>query len=85
MSVYMDDIAIHTKQRNGETEEAHRARHQEYVHQTLDKLEAHDLYLKPEKCEFEKEEIKYLGVIIGKNKLRMDPKKLSGVAEWPTP
>ena len=32
----------------------------------LDKLEEHDLYLKPGKCQFKKDEIKYLGVIVGK-------------------
>jgi hypothetical protein len=51
----------------------------------LDKLEKHNLYLKPEKCEFEKEEIKYLGVIVGQNKIRMDPGKLKGIADWPVP
>jgi hypothetical protein len=49
----------------------------------LDKLEKHDLYLKPEKCKFEKEEIKYLGVIIERNKIQMDPGKLKGIADWP--
>jgi hypothetical protein len=51
----------------------------------LDKLEEHDLYLKPEKCEFAKEEIKYLRIIIGQNKIRMDPGKLKGIADWPVP
>ena len=32
-----------------------------------------------------REEIEYLGVIVGQNTLRMDPKKLKGVADWPTP
>jgi hypothetical protein len=48
-------------------------------------LEEHDLYLKPEKCEFGKREIEYLGVIIGQNKIRMDPGKLKGIADWPVP
>ena len=51
----------------------------------LDKLEANDLYLKPEKCTFEQSEIKYLRVIVGKGCLRMDPKKLKGVADYPIP
>jgi len=49
----------------------------------LDELEANDLYLKPEKCAFEQEEIEYLEVIIGKGCLCMDPKKLKGVANYP--
>jgi hypothetical protein len=83
--VYMDNIAIHTKQRAGETKEQCRQRHQKHTHNVLDKLEKHDLYLKLEKCEFEKEEIEYLGVIIGQNKIQMDPGKLKGIADWPVP
>jgi hypothetical protein len=85
LSVYMDDIAIHTKPKPHETEEQHRARHQQHMHHILDKLEEHDLYLKPEKCAFEKQEIEYLGVIIGQNKICMDPSKLKGIADWPVP
>ena len=51
----------------------------------LDKLEEHDLYLKPEKCQFEKDEIEYLGVIVGKGHLQMSPKKLQGIADWSPP
>ena len=51
----------------------------------LDKLEEHDLYLKPEKCQFKKDEIEYLGVIVGKGHLQMSPKKLQGIADWLPP
>jgi hypothetical protein len=85
LSVYMDDIAIHTKPRPGETEDEHHARHQEYVHLVLDRLEANNLYLKPEKCAFEQKEIDYLGIIVGGNTLKMDPKKIEGVASWKEP
>ena len=44
-----------------------------------------DLYIKPEKCTFEQEEIEYLGVIIGRGQLRMDPKKLHAVLNYPMP
>ena len=52
LSVYMDDIAIHTKPLNGETEQQHEQWHKQLIHQILKKLEKHNLYLKPEKCEF---------------------------------
>jgi hypothetical protein len=45
----------------------------------------HKLYLQPEKCEFGKTKIEYLGVIISHNKVEMDPVKIAGVADWPTP
>jgi hypothetical protein len=85
LSVYMDDIAIHTKKQPNETEEQYQQRHKIHTHHVLDKLEEHDLYLKPEKCEFAKEEIEYLRVIIGQNKICMDPGKLKGIADWPVP
>jgi Reverse transcriptase (RNA-dependent DNA polymerase) len=85
LSVYMDSIAVHTQPLPGETEEEHMKRHKQLIHQILDKLKANNLYLKPKKCEFLKREIDYLGVIIGSNVLKMDPKKLQGVANWKTP
>jgi len=44
-----------------------------------------NLFLKPEKCEFEKTEVEYLGVIISQNSFKMDPVKVAGVTEWPIP
>ncbi|GLB44060.1 putative reverse transcriptase-rnase h-integrase [Lyophyllum shimeji] len=51
----------------------------------LDRLREHRLFLKPEKCEFERTEIEYLGLIISHGTASMDPVKVAGVAEWPTP
>jgi hypothetical protein len=48
-------------------------------------LEEHDLYLKPKKCDFEKDEVDYLGVIMGGSKVCMDPKKLKGVTDYQPP
>jgi hypothetical protein len=85
LSVYMDDIAIHTKPLNEETEQQNKQRHKQLTHQVFKKLETHDLYLKPEKCEFLKREIKYLGVNVGNGVLRMNPKKLESVKNWAIP
>ena len=43
------------------------------------------LYFKAEKCEFHKEEVKYLGLIIGVNSIRMDPEKVQTVQDWEAP
>lgn len=75
--IYMDDILIATR---GTPEE-----HKYWVHRVLKKLEEHDLYLKPEKCVFEKQIIGYLGVILEPGRVRMDPVKIKGIEEWPTP
>jgi hypothetical protein len=84
-SIFMDDGIIYTKWCLGETEEWHQARHQELVHHIFDILEQNDLYMKPEKCTFEQEEMEYLGIIVDKGKTWMDPKKLLAVANYPEP
>jgi len=81
LSVYMNDITIHTKPREGETEEEHTKCHRNHMHHVLEVLEKNDLYLKPKKCEFKEQEIEYLGIIVGQNSLRMNPKKLQSMAE----
>src|ERR1700679_46269 len=70
--VYLDDILIFTK-----TLEEHR----EVVKKVFSLLYIHNLFLKPEKCEFERMEIEYLRVIISHNSVRMDPVKIAGVSE----
>jgi hypothetical protein len=74
LSIYMDDILIHTK--------SDLPYHQTRVHQILNKLCKHDLFLKPEKCIFEQKEVEFLGVILGHNTIHMDPAKVQGVADW---
>src|ERR1700710_3319523 len=59
--------------------------HREIVREVLRRLREHKLYLRPEKCEFEKLLIEYLGVIISHNHVEMDPVKVAGVSAWPTP
>lgn len=74
--IYMDDILIFTD--NVVT-------HRILTRQVLDVLQANNLCLKPEKCVFEALEVEYLGVIVTHGSLRMDPKKIEVLAEWPTP
>lgn len=76
VAVYLDDIIVFTQ-----TLEEHR----EIVREVLRRLEQNDLFLKPEKCEFEKDSVEYLGLIIKKGELHMDPVKTQAILEWPTP
>jgi len=51
----------------------------------LQVLKENKLFLCLEKCEFCKQQIEYLGLIISENQVSMDPVKVTGVREWPTP
>ena len=75
--IYMDDILIAT---DGSLDF-----HKKYVAHVLSKLQNNDLYLKPEKCAFHKKEVEYLGVIVGNGQVKMDPVKVKGITDWPTP
>ena len=48
-------------------------------------LAEHKLFLHPEKCEFYRKQIEYLRLVISENKVEMDPVKVAGVHDWPTP
>jgi hypothetical protein len=77
VKIYMDDIVIAT------TDDE--VLHSLQVDHILNKLAKHDLFFKPEKCHFYQREVEYLGVIIGNGKIQMDPIKVKGITDWPTP
>ena len=49
----------------------------------MQRLMENDLYLKPQKCAFNVEEVEYLGMVITPGRIAMDPAKLAGIADWP--
>ena len=75
MVVYLDDILIFTRMEE---------EHAKAIWQVLQVLQENKLFLCLEKCEFCKERIEYLGLVISENKVSMDPVKVTGVWEWPT-
>jgi len=76
MVVYLDDILIFTKTKE---------EHEQAVRRVLQVLKENKLFLRPEKCEFCKQRIEYLGLVISENEVSMDLVKVAGVREWPTP
>ena len=76
MAVYMDDLLIYA---------ANLTQLRKVMREVLTRLMQYDLYLKPEKCEFKKQEMEYLGMIIRQGEVRMDPNKVAAVRNWPTP
>jgi len=73
--VYLDDILIFTKTKE---------EHEQAVQRILQVLKENKLFLRPEKCEFCKQRIEYLGLVISENEVSIDPVKVTGVREWPT-
>ena len=65
--VFIDDVMVAT-----ETEEVHN----EIVEEVLRRLEENNLFVKPEKCIWKVREVGFLGVIIGKDKVRMEKEKV---------
>ena len=74
--IYLDDILIFTS-----TIQEHR----QLVKQVLRILQENHLYLKPEKCDFKQTKIDYLGMVVEQGRMSMDPAKVEGLTDWPTP
>jgi Reverse transcriptase (RNA-dependent DNA polymerase) len=83
LTVYMEDMAIHSQCRPEETEEQHVHRHRNYIKRVLTKLMGHNLFLKPEKCSFEQPSIKFLGVCIMQGQVQMHDTKVDKVCLSP--
>ena len=64
---YLDDIAIYSKTMK---------KYVTHVKKVLEVLASRSLRLKASKCEFHKEEIEYLGYIIRKKGIKMNPEKI---------
>ncbi|KAJ2914471.1 hypothetical protein MD484_g5943, partial [Candolleomyces efflorescens] len=74
--VYLDDILIFSK-----TQEEH----DHHVKLVLEKLKDARLFANPSKCEFDKSQVEYLGYLISSEGIKMSPKKLATITDWPTP
>jgi hypothetical protein len=75
-SAYLDDILIYSKTRE---------EHEEHVRKVLQRLREAGLYAKLSKCEFFVTKTKFLGLIVGRDGFKMDPKKVRTILEWKTP
>ena len=71
IAIYLDNISMEE--------------HHHVTHEVLECLAAHNLYLRPEKCEFDETQVKYLDLIIKKGKVAMNPIKVQAITAWPVP
>ena len=76
MVVYLDDILIFAD---------NEAELERLTHRVLQCLLDLDLFLRPEKCSFNRTSMEYLGLIISEGELHIDPIKLEAVRKWLRP
>jgi hypothetical protein len=74
--MFIDDILIYSR-----SEEEH----EEHLHLVLQKLREHRLYAKPSKCEFWRKQVAFLGHVILKGGISVDPSKVQDVLSWNAP
>ncbi|TMD69294.1 MAG: DDE-type integrase/transposase/recombinase [Chloroflexi bacterium] len=74
--VYLDDILIYSKTKK---------EHKRHVKLILQALKRWNLKIDLDKSQFHKEEVEFLGHIIGVNGIRIDPRKVKAILEWPQP
>ena len=73
--VYLDDILVFSQ-----TEEEH-LKHLRYV---LERSQHETLLVNVKKCTFMKSELVYLGFVISRDGLKMDPEKVQEIIDWPS-
>ncbi|KAI0999059.1 hypothetical protein K3495_g9139 [Podosphaera aphanis] len=74
-AAYLDDVLVYSN-----SKVQHRR-----VYLVLDKLKMAGLQLDINKCKFDASEVKYLGLIISRKVVEMDPLKIDCVKSWKTP
>ncbi len=73
--VYMDDVLIAT--------EEDLPRHRKIMHTFLEICEDESYFLKVSKCVFKQNKISYLGIVIDSSQIKIDPRKVEGIKDWP--
>ena len=74
--IYLDDIIIFSS-----TFEEHIDR----LNAVFERLQEHNLKLKPSKCELFREQVLYLGHVVSMDGIHTDPSKIEAVKNWPIP
>ena len=76
MVVFIDDILIYSEDE---------ADHAEHLRIVLSRLREHKLYAEFSKCEFWLRKVPFLGHILSKNGISVDPSKVQEVMDWKAP
>ncbi|XP_075489430.1 putative mitochondrial protein AtMg00860 [Primulina tabacum] len=74
--LFIDDILVYSPDETS---------HEEHLHLALQTLRENKLYAKFSKCEFWLKSVSFLGHVISKAGVSVDPKKVQAITEWPRP
>ena len=74
--MFIDDIGIYSKSKE---------EHKEHLKIVLQELRDYQLFAKFSKCNFFKDEIQYLGHVVTKVGILVDPEKIKAIEDWPVP
>jgi hypothetical protein len=74
--IFIDDILVYSKSE---------AEHEKHLKLVLQMLRKHKLYAKLSKCEFWIDEVPFLGHVISKGGIAVDPSKVKDVLDWEVP
>jgi len=73
--VYLDDILIYTQR----TKE----KHEKEIQKVLQLLQEQKIQFNPEKSEFTKMEVMFLGIVISWEGLKIEPEKTKAIRDYP--
>ena len=76
MIVFIDDILVYSQSLQD---------HERHLRMVLQILREHQLYAKFSKCEFWMNEVAFLGHVVSRNGIQVDPSKIEAVRQWPRP
>jgi hypothetical protein len=74
--VFIDNILVYSRTKE---------EHEDHLRLVLQKLRDHKLYAKLRKCEFWLKQVAFLGYIISKGVISVDPSKIQDVLSWNAP
>ena len=75
-TAYLDDVLIYSSKEED---------HASHVLQVLRRLHARRLQININKCEFNTTRVKYLGMIVTTNGIKLDTKKVEAIQKWEAP
>ncbi|KAJ9557088.1 hypothetical protein OSB04_011702 [Centaurea solstitialis] len=74
--VFIDDILIYSRSKED---------HEHHLRLTLELLKAEQLYAKFSKCEFWIREVHFLGHVVNRDGIHVDPAKIEAIKKWEAP